>query len=552
MSSKKSKDITWDTTQDPIDYPEIIKKKFFSLSLSNRKQFVKWIGKLSKNFDNDFNWWIQIPATRDQYRSILFKCIIILEVLKDKKLKNRIQNLIVESKNFKKILIKNKVLNLSRIKIKIKNNFLEVIKSIIFNFIVFILVKFFGKDNKINIVHKINLIDTIIDHREVKNDIIYPSIGRIFKKNKLKNFFFVPTFVINKNIFNLIKNINKIKNKNYIFKESLISFKDFFYILTKSLFKKELNLKFTNYNSIDYSDIINEELISKREFYNEFQSRLNFIFVKKLYSINIKVKKIILRFENQSIDKAWVLAFRNFYSKSVIVGYQGFTYCPQLPHQSPADFEDKAKVLPHYIIVTGKIFKKPRLEFYNQMRILIGPTLNKQEIFKKKIIKKYNLKFVLALSGIKSLDKKMCEWVFFSLLNNKSLKVTIKPHPILPLSQVISDIPGEIKKQVLISKDSAEELLKKTEVLISSGPTGIILESLVYGCKLIYLNLDPNDNLIIKKFFKIKKYFNFINSKHDLILKMNYFNRKKSIKKNNNLKNLFFTKITKKNIKIFE
>ena len=120
MLSEKFNNIIWDTTLDPIDYPELIKKRFFSLYIKNRNQLVKWTGDLSKNFKDDFNWWIQIPATRNQYRSILFKCIVIIEVLKDKKLRNKIKYLIIESKNFKEILIYNKILDLKKTKSKLK------------------------------------------------------------------------------------------------------------------------------------------------------------------------------------------------------------------------------------------------------------------------------------------------------------------------------------------------------------------------------------------------------------------------------------------------
>ena len=254
MLSEKFNNIIWDTTLDPIDYPELIKKRFFSLYIKNRNQLVKWTGDLSKNFKDDFNWWIQIPATRNQYRSILFKCIVIIEVLKDKKLRNKIKYLIIESKNFKEILIYNKILDLKKTKIKIKrkNNFLNLCKSIFFNFTVFLLVKIMNKDKKLNISNKVNFIDTYIDHREIKNDIIYPSLEKILKKEKFNHFFFVPTFIINKRLSNLIKNIFLSANKNYIFKESMISFKEFYCLILKSLFKKKLNFKFSNYNFIDY------------------------------------------------------------------------------------------------------------------------------------------------------------------------------------------------------------------------------------------------------------------------------------------------------------
>lgn len=554
MSSKKFNNIIWDTTLDPIDYPELIKKKFFSIYLKNRKELVKWTGNLSENFKTEFEWWIQIPATRDQYRSILFKCIIVLEVLKDKKIKNKIKYLIVESDNFRKILILNKILDLSKTEIKIKKKsiLINLCKSIFFNFIVFVSVKLANRNNKLNSSKEVNFIDTYIDHREMKNDIIYPSLEKILKGEKFNNFFFVPTFIINKKLINLMKNILFSRKRNYIMKESLISFKDFFLILFKTLFKKNLKSKFPNYNLIDYSSLINEELDSKKEFYSEFQSRLNLLFVEKLRSKNIKIKKIIIRFENQSVDKAWVLAFRRFFPKTDIIGYQGFMYYPHTSYNSPAYYEEKAKVLPNYLVVTGKIFKKPRSEFNKNIKILIGPSLNNQEILKKKIKRRYDLKFVLALSGIISLDKKMCEWIFFVLSANKNLSVIIKPHPILPLFNIIKKIPKNIKDQIFISNDKTELLLEKTEILISSGPTSIILESLIYGCKLIYLNLDPNDILIAKKILKIKKYINFVSSKQELISRINYLNKKRFIKKNNNLRNLFFTPLTKQNLEIFK
>ena len=418
-----------------------------------------------------------------------------------------------------------------------------------FNLIVFILVKLIKK-KKQKINEKINLIDTYIDHRKIDNDILYPSLEKILKKYKSK-FFFVPTFIINKGLINLVKNIIICSKKNYIFKESFITLKDFIFILYKSLFKKKLNIKFLYYNHIDYSLLINEEIFSRREFYSEFQSKLNYFFVKKLYLRNTKIKKIVIRFENQSVDKAWVLAFRKFFSKTEIVGYQGYVYYPHLPYQSPTYYESKAKVLPDYIVVTGKIFKKPRLEFYKKMKILIGPSLNNQKIFNTKINRKYDLKFVLALSGIKNLDKVMCEWIFFVLLKNKNLSIVIKPHPTVPLYGIINEIPKQVKSRITISKDNPSSVLEKTEILISSGPTSIILESLIYGCKLIYLNLDPSDVLISKKIPEIKKYVNFINSKQELMNKMIYFDQRRFIKKKNNLTNLFFSKLNKKNIKIF-
>ena len=221
-----------------------------------------------------------------------------------------------------------------------------------------------------------------------------------------------------------------------------------------------------------------------------------------------------------------------------------------MPNQTPALYEEQAKIIPKKIVVTGKIFKKPRLEFCKKTDVIIGPSLGKQDIFKK-IEKKYDYKFVLALCGFRALDEKLLEWSFHALKNNKNLKIIIKPHPILPLSKMKNYYPGKFKDQIIISNENVQLLLKKTEVLISSGPTSIILESLVYGCKLFYLVLDPSDLLILKKISIPKFYFKFISNKNDLLKNMNLLSKKKFVKVDNNLRSSFYTKLNKNNMRIF-
>ena len=47
------KKVHWDSTKDPIEYPEKIKDIFFKLFIKNRKKFTKWVSKtVSKNFDD--------------------------------------------------------------------------------------------------------------------------------------------------------------------------------------------------------------------------------------------------------------------------------------------------------------------------------------------------------------------------------------------------------------------------------------------------------------------------------------------------------------------
>ena len=93
-----TKKLIWNTTLDPNYYPPQIKEKYFQLSIKYRKKFVDWIGKISLDFRKDYIWWIKLPSSRDPYKSDLFKNMLILLVLKDKKILQEIGLVVFENK----------------------------------------------------------------------------------------------------------------------------------------------------------------------------------------------------------------------------------------------------------------------------------------------------------------------------------------------------------------------------------------------------------------------------------------------------------------------
>ena len=164
-------------------------------------------------------------------------------------------------------------------------------------------------------------------------------------------------------------------------------------------------------------------------------------------------------------------------------------YYPQLLNQSPTVYEEKAKVLPNEILVPGKLALKHRKEFYKEIKLKIAPSFTKYFLNKKKKAKKIS-EFTLALCGIYSLDESLISWIIFVLSKNSNIKVIIKPHPMLSIQKFQNLISRKLSNQIIISKEPADILLQKSEFLISSGPTSIVFDSLLHGCKLLYLNLD--------------------------------------------------------------
>ena len=546
--------LIWDTTLDPIEYPSQVKKKFFELSIKHRKNFVEWIGKISNDFTKNYLWWIKLPSSRDPYKSNLFKNIIILFILKDKELLNKIDTIIFENKLiFKSYYIDNKI-DLKKVKIKFKKKeyIYQLIKSIIFSFFNFLIVKIITK-KKIFSQKNYVLINTLLSTKNEIHDYVFPGLHKILNRKKKKQVLFVPNFIVHNNILNIYKNIKILSKQKYIFLENWISFSEFFKYMLKHLFFNSLNVdkkKFKKFFSFNCSSLILSDLNSKIDFYSEFQSILKIEFIKKLKKHDVKVVKTISRFENQSIDRSWFYGFRNYFPNAKNLGFQGFLYYPQLSNQSPTIYENKAKVIPNLLLVPNNSIFKHRKEFFKKINLKIGPSFKKYD-FKKKQKHKKIYKFTVALCGIYSLDKNIILWVVFSLLRNKNIKVVIKPHPILAIQKLITLIPKKLLPQITFSNELVTNLLEKTQFLISSGPTSIIFESLHYGCKLLYLNLDPNDYFIYKKKLIKKNNFEFVKDENSLLKLMNKLNNFSVIKIQKSNTNFLYSKLSNKNTKYF-
>ena len=73
----------WDTTIPVFEFPNDFRKVYETIYISQRKSFSDWVGKISKIFKNDLDWWSSSVSSRNTYISKLFHNICILESLKN-------------------------------------------------------------------------------------------------------------------------------------------------------------------------------------------------------------------------------------------------------------------------------------------------------------------------------------------------------------------------------------------------------------------------------------------------------------------------------------
>ena len=520
----------WDTLSQPYDYNILIRNIYFQKKKILRKTYNNWIEKISKPFSSDIDWWVNVIGERNNLNSDLFHYFCILETLNElKKKKIKIETIKVNSAHLKKIILKKNFLVRNIITEKlIKKDFLMILKIILYQIFVFILAKFYKK--KVN--SEISIIDYFIVGNNLSTKRYY---GELEDKIKYENVFFVPT-IVNTKILDLISLVKNIKyKKNFFLKESLIDISNFFQSITYFTRLKKFNKKYKNIFNYDLSEIVLDELQSLRNYNTIIISLNNYFFFKSLKRKNFKIKTSVNWFENTAVDKGWNFGLNKFFKNVNSYGYQGFTCYKDFLCLDPVKHEVQYKLIPNKIIIIGKKYFKPKIEFYNKLKILQGYAF-RFDYLTKQHLKKKNLILVCL-----NLDKKINTDIINTIKQSqflKNKKIIFKTHPALRINK-----KDFINKNYIISKESFEYLIRRSKALITAGSSSIIIESICNGVPVIVPFKDYMTQFSLEMIDLPKKLYRVSEDKKNFDKNLNYFLNKKSIltiKNINNIKKNYF------------
>jgi hypothetical protein len=520
----------WDTLSQPYDYNILIRNIYFQKKKILRKTYNNWIEKISKPFSSDIDWWVNVIGERNNLNSDLFHYFCILETLNElKKKKIKIETIKVNSAHLKKIILKKNFLVRNIITEKlIKKDFLMILKIILYQIFVFILAKFYKK----NVNSEISIIDYFIVGNNLSTKRYY---GELEDKIKYENVFFVPT-IVNTKILDLISLVKNIKyKKNFFLKESLIDISNFFQSITYFTRLKKFNKKYKNIFNYDLSEIVLDELQSLRNYNTIIISLNNYFFFKSLKRKNFKIKTSVNWFENTAVDKGWNFGLNKFFKNVNSYGYQGFTCYKDFLCLDPVKHEVQYKLIPNKIIIIGKKYFKPKIEFYNKLKILQGYAF-RFDYLTKQHLKKKNLILVCL-----NLDKKINTDIINTIKQSqflKNKKIIFKTHPALRINK-----KDFINKNYIISKESFEYLIRRSKALITAGSSSIIIESICNGVPVIVPFKDYMTQFSLEMIDLPKKLYRVSEDKKNFDKNLNYFLNKKSIltiKNINNIKKNYF------------
>lgn len=462
----------WDTTDIYLNYPLIIKKIYLKKKIFLRKIYNKWIGDISDKHSNDIDWWVSNIPERNLLNKNIFHYLCLLETLKSCKKKGiKIREIYVDNTKVKEIIKqKFKHSNIS-IKKKNRNNFLNIFKILIYHFLIFIFSKF---DNiRLRELNNSSLIDLFLISKKIDSQRYYGSIEKKIGKKKV---FFLP-IIYNLKIIDLINLIFKINNnKKYLLKEKFLSFKDFCYSASYYFRVNKFNHKYKKILNYDFSSIIFKEIKSLNNYASIINGTNNYLFFRNLRNNNIKLKCILGWFENTSVDKAWSLGSNTFYKNIKSYGYQGFTCYKEFLCLDPTKEEKKYNVIPNKIIVIGKKYVSAKKEFTKNIDIIQGPAF-RFEYMNKNVAKPKKNIILVAFSAEEKINTNIWKVIANSQILMKQ-KVLIKNHPILNDNFFKNKI---IPKNFIISNETFAKLLTKSKILITSGCTSTIIESIACG-----------------------------------------------------------------------
>tara|TARA_Y100000590_G_scaffold466519_2_gene642218 strand:- start:40 stop:1641 length:1602 start_codon:yes stop_codon:yes gene_type:complete len=443
-------------------------------------------------------------GSRNTHTSELYSkfCLIncLIEFAEEK---NSIDKIIVDSWAEKEIL--KQYPNFKTIKIIVNrntffliiNNFcmtvLVMIKKFILKSLQLIIIKIFFNFKIEDTKNSINLIDTYIFPGAELKDHYYNGLEDHLKKEEKENLFFVPTIIMAKvkDIYSICNRLSNSERK-ILFKEQYITFLDILYSISYPLKIQFLKIKniFSADQKIDYSPIFNYELRNWKGFPLSIEGCINYKFFEKLFYSNIKIRRVIDWWENQTIDKGFHLGLNKFFPEASVIGYLGYAPRDLELHLTSSKFELKNKVVPKEIAVIGKSFINKIKGLNNTQSVSVAPAFRYQHLWddNKKSSQSNPYSVMIALSSRLSESKNILKMACNSLNNFKSeeIHVYIKSHPIINIKKLIKNINIKFPDNFVHSDLSTIQLLKKTNILIT-GMSSIGLEALAMGVPVLII-----------------------------------------------------------------
>jgi len=462
-------------------------RRFNHIAYDIRYEFQELIKDISVGHENNIDWWVSGPVSRNTYSSPLFHyccCLVLLKDVFDSKY--RITKILADSSAFSKIvdvyLLKNNssalniLFSVKQFKVK---EFLKIayygITEPLKYFFINILCKLLFRPPKIRENQNIILIDTFILPKFMEADRYYPGLMEKIPDNQRNNIFFVPTWygIKLKEMVRILKHMSQGKRK-YLLKEHLLKTRDYLYawgyIFRALCLSRQTSSAF--FQGINVSALIKDELTHLKGFSTSFQALLNYRFTKRLKEKGIAVRMAVNWFENQEIDKGWNAGFRRHMPETHCIGYQGCIVTPHYLCMYPTSLEKRYGILPHKVCVMGKSLKETVKTFCQDIEVTTSPAFRFQHLWKDRTYQSHSDYFTILISLHIAMDVagallKTISGILGEL--DESVRIWVKPHPTASTAKIMKNFKQPWPERFCFVHGNFNDLVEQSDLLISTA-----------------------------------------------------------------------------------
>ena len=539
-----------------------------NLCLKNQSNYTNLIKKIfeihkSEYKNNDLNILHPVFSKDDRIKGLFYQ-LCKLSLVK-KLYKKNIKSFSTSDKVLAKI-IKNKYQDVSiklakKNKIRIFTEILTFAKNFFYIINLYLAKNVKRKEEIIRNNKEIIIIETFYSKNLFKNNEFNEQYhctikNKNTKLNLKRNIYFYPTILINEPLKKYI-NLAKKKLDKQIFCFDFLYLKDYFRALSFSLFFNKEKIRNVFFDQYRVDDLIKSFINENRNNRSTIIAILNYFFFKRLKEKDIKIKLIIDWYENQIIDKGFILGKNKFYTNVKCKGHMGFvTDFDTSVRLKPTIFEQKQKLIPNEILVCGPRIKKIICQNNNSLKIKIVPAIRNQHMYKlNKVAIKRNKKkreLLVIFSADNDETYKILD-ILNKIKNDKDLRsysIKIRLHRQTPKTK----IQDKIRDFIIDDKEFMNSLLR-SDLVIVTGSTAAI-EAFIAGKNVIIIG---NTDGLTKNPLRdktSKNTYRVCYNESQLLNEIKYFETlkfKSVIKQKHRQKILkeFFTKINKNNMSNF-
>ncbi len=279
--------------------------------------------------------------------------------------------------------------------------------------------------------------------------------------------------------------------KNFINPHVHYRISDYIYVLCESWRQQKMPSGEINFCGTDVTVLFHAE--RDRSIFACLDTLLYFRLPRRLKQAGFELQRAIIPFENMIDEKLLILGLRQDSPNTRIVSYQHGALYPLLPGNYISREEVGFSPIPDRVICNGEFFKEILLrEGLPPQRLAVGPALRYTGLWERRerLDAEKESDILVPLALMESDAFELITKIALAFGDQDHLKIVIKPHPMTPLSTLLSKpLAKALPDHIRFVQGEMSDLLAKSHVMVAMSSSSS-LEALAAGVPVVVVGRD--------------------------------------------------------------